>query len=46
LIFLVAGGVCPVMAVIALAAARMPADELAHPLDQEPRLQRTTTAGD
>jgi MFS family permease len=46
LIFLVAGGVCPVMAVIAMAAARMPADELAHPLDQEPRLQRTTTAGD
>jgi MFS family permease len=46
LIFLVAGGVCPVMAVIALAAARMPADELAHPLDQEPRLQRTTAAGD
>lgn len=33
LIFLVAGTVCPVMAVIALAAARMPTDELAHPLD-------------
>ncbi|WP_024366017.1 MFS transporter [Arthrobacter sp. TB 26] len=33
LIFLVAGTVCPVMAVIALAVARMPADELAHPLD-------------
>ncbi|BCW69309.1 MFS transporter [Arthrobacter sp. NicSoilB8] len=32
LIFLVAGTVCPVMAVVALAAARMPADELAHPL--------------
>ncbi|WP_045732062.1 MFS transporter [Pseudarthrobacter chlorophenolicus] len=33
LIFLVAGVVCPVMAVIASAAARMPCDELAHPLD-------------
>ncbi|XAS67771.1 MFS transporter [Micrococcaceae bacterium Sec5.7] len=33
LIFLVAGGVCPVMAVVAMMAARMPADELAHPLD-------------
>jgi MFS family permease len=32
-IFLVAGGVCPVMAVVAMAAARMPTDELAHPLD-------------
>ncbi|XAS64303.1 MFS transporter [Micrococcaceae bacterium Sec5.8] len=32
LIFLVAGTVCPVMAVIALAVARMPADEAAHPL--------------
>ena len=32
LIFLVAGTVCPVMAVVALAVARMPADELAHPL--------------
>ena len=32
LIFLVAGTVCPVMAVVAMAAARMPADELAHPL--------------
>ena len=31
-IFLVAGTVCPVMAVVAMAAARMPADELAHPL--------------
>ncbi|OAE00531.1 MFS transporter [Arthrobacter sp. OY3WO11] len=46
LIFLVAGGVCPVMAVIAMAVARMPADELAHPLDREPELERTTTAGD
>lgn len=33
LIFLVAGTVCPVMAVIAMAVARMPVDELAHPLD-------------
>lgn len=32
LIFLVAGTVCPVMAVVAMAVARMPADELAHPL--------------
>ena len=31
-IFLVAGTVCPVMAVVAMAVARMPADELAHPL--------------
>ena len=33
LIFLVAGTVCPVMAAVAMAVARMPADELAHPLD-------------
>lgn len=33
LIFLVAGTVCPVMAAVAMASARMPADELAHPLD-------------
>ncbi|MDV8147575.1 MFS transporter [Arthrobacter sp. B10-11] len=33
-IFLVAGGVCPVMAVVAVVVARMPADELAHPLDR------------
>ncbi len=32
LIFLVAGTVCPVMAVVAMVVARMPADELAHPL--------------
>ena len=32
LIFLVAGTVCPVMAVVAMVIARMPADELAHPL--------------
>ncbi|WP_411375330.1 MFS transporter [Arthrobacter sp. MPF02] len=46
LIFLVAGGVCPVMAVIAMAAARMPDDELAHPLDTAPEVERTTAAGD
>ncbi|MFD5278526.1 MFS transporter [Pseudarthrobacter sp. NPDC058362] len=46
LIFLVAGAVCPVMAVVALAAARMPDDELAHPLDHSPGLERTTAAGD
>lgn len=33
LIFLGAGTVCPVMAAVAMAVARMPADELAHPLD-------------
>jgi len=33
-IFLVAGGVCPIMAVVAMVVARMPADELAHPLDR------------
>jgi MFS family permease len=33
-IFLFAGGVCPVMAVVAMLAARMPADEIAHPLDR------------
>ncbi|MEV5052832.1 MFS transporter [Arthrobacter sp. LAR12-1-1.1] len=32
LIFLVAGTVCPVMAAVAMVVARMPADELAHPL--------------
>ena len=46
LIFLVAGGVCPVMAVIAMAAAGMPDDELAHPLDRSPEAERTTAAGD
>lgn len=46
LIFLVAGTVCPVMAVIASAAARMPDDELAHPLDRSPEVERTTAAGD
>ncbi|MDQ0823050.1 MFS family permease [Arthrobacter sp. V4I6] len=34
LIFLVAGGVCPLMAVVAMVVARMPQDELAHPLDR------------
>ncbi|MFF1385037.1 MFS transporter [Arthrobacter sp. NPDC058288] len=33
-IFLVAGGVCPVMAAVAMVVARMTADELAHPLDR------------
>lgn len=33
LIFLGAGSVCPVMAVVAMAAARMPDDEIAHPLE-------------
>jgi MFS family permease len=35
LIFLVAGTVCPVMAVVAMAVARMPADEIANPLDRD-----------
>ncbi|WP_427134578.1 MFS transporter [Pseudarthrobacter sp. S9] len=33
LIFLVAGAVCPVVAVVAMIVARMRADELTHPLD-------------
>jgi MFS family permease len=33
-IFLFAGGVCPLMAIVAVIAARMPADETAHPLDR------------
>ncbi|MDQ5862050.1 MAG: MFS transporter [Actinomycetota bacterium] len=45
-IFLFAGGVCPVLAVIAMIAARMPADELAHPLDKPVEVERTTAAGD
>ncbi|BAS07008.1 uncharacterized MFS-type transporter YfiS [Arthrobacter sp. Hiyo4] len=45
-IFLTAGVVCPVMAVIAMIAARMPADELAHPLDRPVVVERTTAAGD
>lgn len=46
LIFVVAGGVCPIMAVIAMMVARMPADELAHPLDRSPEAERTTAGGD
>ncbi|TAP43456.1 MFS transporter [Arthrobacter sp. S39] len=46
LIFLVAGGVCPIVAVIASIVAKMPQDELAHPLDREPEVERTTAAGD
>jgi MFS family permease len=34
LICLAAGGVCPVLAVVAMVAARMRDDELAHPLDR------------
>ncbi|MCO4256149.1 MFS transporter [Pseudarthrobacter cellobiosi] len=45
-IFLAAGVVCPVLAVIAMIAARMPADELAHPLDRPVVVERTTAAGD
>jgi MFS family permease len=44
LIFLVAGGVCPVMAVLAMAVARMPADEIAHPLDRSPSLSADAEA--
>jgi MFS family permease len=46
LIFLVAGGVCPVMGVVAMVVARMPADEIAHPLDRQPDVERTTAVGD
>ena len=46
LIFVVAGGVCPIMAVIAMMVARMPHDELAHPLDRSPEAERTTAGGD
>ncbi|MCU1435550.1 MAG: transporter [Pseudarthrobacter sp.] len=46
-IFLFAGGVCPVLAVIAMIAARMPQDELAHPLDPAPApAVERTAAGD
>jgi MFS family permease len=45
LIFLVAGGVCPVLGVVAMVVARMPADEIAHPLDPQPDVERTTAAG-
>lgn len=46
LIFLVAGTVCPVMAVIAATVAGMPDDELAHPLDRSPEAERATAAGE
>jgi MFS family permease len=46
LIFVVAGGVCPIMAVIAMMVARMSDDELAHPLDRSPEAERTTAGGD
>jgi len=46
LIFVVAGGVCPIMAVIAMMVARMRNDELAHPLDRSPEAERTTAGGD
>ncbi|MGM9472834.1 MFS transporter [Pseudarthrobacter sp. YS3] len=51
-IFLFAGGVCPILAVIAMIVARMPDDELSHPLDtpagveRMPGTERTTAAGD
>jgi MFS family permease len=45
LIFLVAGGVCPVMGAVAMVVARMRADEIAHPLDRQPDVERTTAAG-
>jgi MFS family permease len=41
--FLVAGLVPPVLAAVALLAARLPADELAHPLDR-PAGERSTTS--
>ncbi|PTT62559.1 MFS transporter [Arthrobacter sp. HMWF013] len=40
-IFLVAGGVCPILAVIAMIVARMPADELSHPLDTPADAERS-----
>jgi MFS family permease len=46
LIFLVAGVVCPILAAIAMAVARMSDDELAHPLGRSPEVERTTAAGD
>ena len=46
LIFLVAGGVCPIVAVVASIVAKMPQDELAHPLDRAPEVERATAAGD
>lgn len=44
-IFLFAGGVCPVMAIVALVAARMPADETAHPLDRHHDFSADADAG-
>jgi hypothetical protein len=38
--------VCPILAAIAMAVARMSDDELAHPLDRSPEVERTTAAGD
>lgn len=46
LIFLVAGCVCPIMAVIASVVARMPQDELAHPLDSAAVVESATPGGD
>lgn len=40
-IFLVAGSVCPVLAVIAMIVARMPDDEVSHPLDDAAGVERT-----
>ncbi|WP_426227277.1 MFS transporter [Pseudarthrobacter sp. DSP2-3-2b1] len=40
-IFLVAGGVCPILAVIAMIVARMPQDELSHPLDTPAGAEKT-----
>lgn len=45
-IFLFAGGVCPVLAAIAIIAARMADDELVHPLDKPAEVERTTAAED
>ena len=43
--FLVAGLVPTVLAVAAVLAARMPADEIAHPLDSTAPAKDGTTAG-
>ena len=44
LIFLVAGTVCPVMAVVAMMVARMTADELSHPLHRSEEAADTADA--
>lgn len=44
-IFLFAGGVCPMMAIVAVVAARMPADETAHPLDRRHDAPADAAAG-